>query len=69
MQEQSIQILRIDEVCRRTRLSRSHIRRLVAGADFPAPVRLGVRATGWVESEVDQWLWARIAASRATGPA
>jgi len=27
---------------------------------FPAPVRIGVRAVAWVESEVDEWIAARI---------
>lgn len=31
---------------------------------FPTPVSVGAKAVGWVESEVDAWLAARIAASR-----
>lgn len=31
---------------------------------FPKPVRLGPRAVGWLESEVDAWIESRIAASR-----
>jgi prophage regulatory protein len=31
---------------------------------FPKPVSIGARAVGWIEREVDDWLAARIAASR-----
>ena len=31
---------------------------------FPKPVRLGARAIGWIESEVDAWIREQIAASR-----
>lgn len=35
---------------------------------FPAPIKLGQKATsaGWIESEVDAWLTAQIEASRGT---
>jgi prophage regulatory protein len=31
---------------------------------FPRPIRLGARAVGFLEAELDTWLDARIAASR-----
>ncbi len=31
----------------------------------PGPVSLGARAVGWIESEVDEWIRARIVASRS----
>ena len=34
---------------------------------FPWPVSLGVHAVGWIESEVDEWMRARITASRRDG--
>ena len=33
-------------------------------ATFPKPVKIGVRAVGWVESEVEAYLAARVANSR-----
>lgn len=36
----------------------------MANDDFPRPVRIGRRAVGWVESEVQDWIESRIAASR-----
>ena len=34
--------------------------------EFPKPIKLGVRASAWVEREIDEWLRDRIAESRAT---
>jgi len=27
---------------------------------FPKPIKLGARAVGWLESEIEEWLQARI---------
>ena len=48
----------------RTGLSRSKIYVRLDEGRFPQPVSLGGRAVGWVESEVDEWMRERIAASR-----
>ena len=34
----------------------SHIMRLARANRFPAPVRLGPNAVGFIEQEVDQWI-------------
>ncbi|PLX39960.1 MAG: hypothetical protein C0608_10345 [Deltaproteobacteria bacterium] len=31
---------------------------------FPKPIKLGPRASGWLESEIDSWLQERIEESR-----
>ena len=59
-----VRVLRLPRVQARTGLSRSSIYMRVANRSFPQPVRLGARAIGWIESEVDQWIRAQIAASR-----
>lgn len=59
-------ILRLPKVKARTGLSRSTIYLGVARGTFPAPVTLGARAVGWVESEIDTWLAQRVQASRST---
>jgi prophage regulatory protein len=41
--------------------SPAHIARLEAQGQFPQRVRLGQGRVGWVESEVDDWIVARIA--------
>jgi len=60
----AVTILRRKQVEARTGLSRSTIYLRVSQSTFPAPVSLGARAVGWVESEVNDWLANRIAASR-----
>ena len=60
----STRILRRQEVEARYGLKRSTIYDAVKAGTFPPPVRLGARAIGWVESEVEAWIAARIAASR-----
>jgi prophage regulatory protein len=45
-------------------LSRSTIYLRVAQGTFPKAVSLGARAVGWLESEVDEWLNARVELSR-----
>ena len=55
-------LLRLDEVCRRTGKKRSSIYRDIAAGAFPAPVKLGERASAWPEHEVNAWIAERIAA-------
>ena len=57
----SYRILRRWEVESRTGYSRSTLYKMMAEDRFPKPVRLGPRAVGWVESEVDAWLQDRLA--------
>lgn len=57
-------ILRLPAVKARTGLSRSTIYLRVSEGRFPSPVSLGGRAVGWIETEVNDWLAARIEASR-----
>ena len=57
-------ILRLPEVMSSTGLSRSTIYLRMAQGRFPAPISLGGRAVGWIDSEVDAWLANQIAESR-----
>ena len=59
-------IIRRKQVECRVGLKRSTLYQRIAEGTFPAPVALGARAVGWIESEVDQWLRDRIAESRRT---
>lgn len=60
-------ILRRREVEARTGLSRSTIYLRCSQKSFPTPIRLGGRAVGWVESEIDAWLQQQVASSRKAG--
>lgn len=57
-------ILRLPAVKARTGLSRSTIYLRVSRGTFPEPVRLGGRAVGWLEAEIQGWLQRRIDATR-----
>ena len=56
----AVQILRLPQVCKVTGLGRSMIYQLEAERRFPRRVRIGIRAVGWVESEIQHWLASRI---------
>jgi prophage regulatory protein len=60
-----VQILRLPQVCKITGLGRSMIYQLEADRRFPHRVHIGLRAVGWVESEVQSWLTTRIERHRA----
>ncbi len=54
-------IIKRPEVSDKTGISRSQIYSLIAEGKFPKQIRLGGgRASGWVESEIDQWIDDRI---------
>lgn len=56
-------VLRFDEVRQKTGLCRAHVHALAAQGRFPKPLKLvpGGRASGWLLSEIDQWIADRIA--------
>ena len=64
--EVPIRIIRMAAVQARTGLARSTIYQWVSDGSFPQPIRLGARAVGWIESEVDAWIREQIAASRSS---
>ncbi|ERH49162.1 MULTISPECIES: helix-turn-helix transcriptional regulator [Pseudomonas] len=55
-----MRIIRLKEVIDSTGLARSTIYKYIAEGTFPKPVSLGDRCVGWVESEVHDWILARI---------
>ena len=61
----AITILRLPQVKIKVGLSRSSIYSAVAEKRFPPPVHLGLRAIGWLESEVDEWLTEQVERSRS----
>ena len=59
--------LRRKQVETRTGLSRSTIYQFIKDGAFPKPVPLGPRAVGWLESEVSEWIAARVKIARDGG--
>ena len=64
----SDRIIRIKETCRRTGFTRKHIWQLEKTGRFPKRLKLGPRAVGHLESEVEDWI-AQRAAERETDAA
>ena len=52
-------LLRLKQVLATTGKSRSSV---YADPSFPKPILIGARSVAWVESEIDDWITARIAA-------
>jgi prophage regulatory protein len=42
------------------RFSRQWIAKLIKAGQFPAPIKLGAQTTGFIETEIDGWIQARI---------
>lgn len=61
----SEQILKKIEVRKKVKLSDSTIYRLINKGQFPPPIKLSERSSGWLSSEIDAWLEMRIKASRS----
>jgi prophage regulatory protein len=57
-------ILRRNAVEARTGLARATIYERVRLKTFPAPIPLGGRAVGWLESDIDQWIDDQVNAAR-----
>jgi prophage regulatory protein len=54
-------LLRLPQVKLRTGLSRSELYRRIAAGTFPAPIKIGERASAWSSAEVERWIAERIA--------
>lgn len=59
-------ILRRPEVQNRTGLPTSTLYAMIADGRFPRPVKIGKRAVGWLEGQVESWITECVA--NATPP-
>ena len=55
-----MRILRAKDVKEKTGLPESTLYMMINRDQFPAPIRLGARTTGWIEEEIDDWLVEKI---------
>jgi len=58
-------ILRLRDVIERTGLSRStvYLKASRPDDDFPAPFKIGLRASGWLAEDIDSWIERRARSS------
>jgi len=57
----ALRLLRLPAVKNKTGASTNEIYTGMQDGTFPASVPIGLRTVGWVESEIDEWVAARIA--------
>jgi prophage regulatory protein len=57
--QQTINILRLTLLRKKVGLGTSSIYQMMAEGRFPRPRKIGKRAVGWLESDIDQWLLSR----------
>ena len=57
-------ILRLPQTIEKTGLSRSTIYALLSRGEFVTKIKLSPRTIGFLESELNDWLAARLAASK-----
>ena len=55
-----MKILRLKDVLETTGLARATVYKLMADGVFPKSISLGERCVGWLESEVQEWILAKI---------
>jgi prophage regulatory protein len=55
-----MRILRKAQVLELTGLARSTLYLYIKRGEFPAQVKLGEKIVGWLESEVQEWISARV---------
>lgn len=58
---QSIKILRLPDVCEMVSASKPAIYAWIKKGLFPAPIKIGPQASGWVLAEIEEWLAVRMA--------
>lgn len=59
-----MEIIGLPRVMQKVPLGKSTIYAYVKAGKMPAPIKIGDRAVGWIESEIDAWIKERAEASR-----
>lgn len=62
----AMRFLRLKEVLAICGKSRSSIYDAIKRGEFPRPVKLGENSSGWIDTEIEDWMRGRIKASRPT---
>ena len=55
----TMKILRINQVIEMTTLGRSTIYKYINEGTFPKQIKMGARASGWLQADVENWILAR----------
>ena len=60
-----VRILKLPQVQEMTGLGRDSVYRLARTSDFPKAIKIGLNASGWLESEVSDYILRKAAQRRA----
>ncbi len=63
-----LSLIRLPKLLQRVPKSKAWIYQSIKEGSFPAPINIGARSVAWVESEIDDWIKARIQSSRRRHP-
>ena len=55
-----MRVLKIKDVLSKTGLGKTTLYALIKESQFPRPISLGLRAVGWLESEIEAWIQEKI---------
>lgn len=55
----NLRIIRMPELQKKIGLCKASIYNRIAEGSFPKPISLGGRSVGWIESDLDQWIFER----------
>jgi len=60
-----MRLLKLPEVSRLTGVPRSSVYWRVSKGQFPAPIKIGERASAWRSDEIEAWIASKIEAAKA----
>ena len=52
----NVKVIRMPAVIEKVGMKKSAIYQRIKDGSFPKPIRYGSHATGWLESDVDEWI-------------
>ena len=55
-----MRVIKLKEVLAKTGLGKTTLYALLKQSQFPHPISLGLRAVGWIESEIEAWIQEKI---------
>jgi len=55
-----MRVLKLKEVLAKTSLGKTTLYALLKQSQFPKPISLGLRAVGWLDSEIESWIQSKV---------
>lgn len=63
--ENQVKVIRIPAVIDMVGMCKASIYNMIKRGEFPAPIKLGPKASGWLVNEVQGWITERMSARAA----